>query len=127
MRPKGNPVITTKKAVRRDLPPDGFLNPVNKPVRSLTDLYLSRLTPRRIINLSTDLLQSSDSHVICLALGKVSNGPGYNTVLGYANALRAAEVALEAVLDLVACGFGILRPLDSHLLRSAVGRSKQQS
>ena len=88
----------------------------------LTDLHLLRRAPCRVVHLATHLLAGPDANIIRLTLGKVSDCLRDNTVLGHVRTLRTAEVALEAVLDLIACGLRIFGPLDCHLSRCAVGQ-----
>ena len=77
--------------------------------------------PRRVVHLRTDFLVGPQSHVVLLALGKASDGLSDDGVLISRYGLGAGEVALEAVMDLVAVGLCVLGPLDRHLLGGRVG------
>ena len=50
-----------------------------------------------------------------LTFGKASDHPGHDAVLSHTHTLRAAEAALQTILDLVAVCLCVLTPFQAHL------------
>lgn len=92
----------------------GQLSHVIRILSSFLDRHGLLCRPCRVVFFAVRDLVSPDPHIILLTLRELADRLGYCRTLTDGGSLFLAEIALQAVLDLVSCHTRFLLPLDRH-------------